>query len=138
MTMGTSGTGAFENDGAMDWAFKLTSLRAGTNAIAGALKRANKTRPGTAVDLDNALEGLAAAQIVAAGRGHPAKTLPENILEWVNEKNFVPDRAMTQQSLDAVRRIAENSELKESWNGEHAAAWQKEQRALLKRLALPF
>src|SRR5689334_5235570 len=87
--MGTTGTGAFENDGAMDWAFKLTSLRAGTTAIAAALKRANKTRPGATVELDDAAQGLAAAEIVAAGRGHPAKNLPGHVLEWVSEKNFL-------------------------------------------------
>ena len=132
--MGTWGVGAFENDGAADWADGLTP-RKKPAVIEKALARVAKTRAGKPVDLDDAIEGLAAAEIVAASRGHVAKHVPDEALDWIEKVRFASSRGVVAAAIAAVGRVAAESELKAEWNGDKS--WQREQQNLIARLRKP-
>jgi hypothetical protein len=147
--MGTWGVGAFENDGASDWAMELedssssapikraiariakTSPRRGTAQRSGAPPRL----PPTQVDLDDAIEALAAAELIAAARGHASPRIPDELTAWIAARTYAPDEKLTTAAIVAVQRIADNSELKSEWNGDNA--WQREQQRLVERLRKP-
>ena len=148
--MGTWGVGAFENDGASDWAMELEEASSPAAAVKRALSRVAKNAPrrGTAqrsgaprrlppkpVDLDDALEALAAAEIVAAARGHASPKLLDDVSAWVTQSGFVPSPELTTAAIVAVKCIAAHSELKSEWNGDKS--WQREQVNLIQRLRKP-
>lgn len=58
---------------------------------------------------------LAAAEVVAALRGKPAKSLPEEVTHWVSENRVDPGQ-LVQAARTAVDSIARRSELRDLWN----------------------
>ena len=129
--MGTWGAGAFENDAASDWLMELTDATS-TAPIRRAILRVQKIKAPNAVDLDDAIEALAAAEIIAAARGHPSAKFPDDLAAWMAARNFTPAEDLTESAIAAVTRIAANSELKSEWDGD--GAWLREQDNLIKRL----
>ena len=119
--MGAWGVKAFENDVALDWAAELEEF-ADYAAVAGALDAVMQDKA-EYLDADVCEEGVAAAEIVAAGAGKPAGDLPDDIRNWLAGKPQ-PDAKLVVESLSAIAAIREKSELKELWeDSDDLAAW---------------
>jgi len=87
-------------------------------------------------DVDDACFAVAAAEVVAAARGHGPEGLPDEIVDWLDDSASsvtVPDAVLARK---AVARVRENSELQELW-GENGSEndWDREMASLLARLA---
>ena len=130
--MGAWGAGSFENDDAMDWIGGLAP-GSGVNDVRAALV------PVTLAD-DHYVEApdcsiaIAAAEAVAAARGRPMPSLPEEVSAWAKtETKLAPE--LVELARAAVDRIARKSELKDLWDeSDSADAWRARISDLRKRL----
>ncbi len=127
--MGAWGAGPFDNDCAGDW---LDSLLEGKSVrpIGTALARGLKSPD----DADIESFAIAAAEVVATARQHPTAKSPE-LVEWLRERQFVPDEALVEQAQRAVENIQKKSELAELWAGD--AQWKRAMQRLAKALSQP-
>ncbi|HET7234013.1 MAG TPA: DUF4259 domain-containing protein [Longimicrobium sp.] len=118
--MGAWGTGVFDNDAALDW-FDALEQR-GADAVLVALQ----TIPEEAdtIEVDQANEALAAAEIVAACRARASSNLPGEATDWINAHETEIGPELLPLAIDAVTRIRAESELKDLWEeGDSAAEW---------------
>ena len=129
--MGAWGTGTFENDDAMD--FVIILLESDSLSPVEKVLRA-------VVDVEDYLEvdqganGLAAAEVIAALRGHPGK-LPSELEAWVTKIGTASDEMVTLARRAVGRIMTENSELRDLWEEtDEFSVWQAEVDDLLKRL----
>jgi uncharacterized protein DUF4259 len=130
--VGAWGAGSFDNDDAMDWVSGLAE-GSGDNALREALA------PFASTD-DSYLEAptcsiaIAAAEAVAAARGHPSASAPEEVAGWAEKKPVVATDLVT-LARAAVDRIARKSELKELWDeSDSADDWRTGMSDLRRRL----
>jgi Domain of unknown function (DUF4259) len=78
---------------------------------------------------------LAAAEIVAACCGRPAKNLPENAVEWVSAHPGLGKKRLVALAAKAVRRVEASSEMQESFDeSELKEEWHSVVKDLLSRL----
>lgn len=120
--MGAWGEGVFENDQAGDWLDHLVESGK-PKEIDKALTLAIKARPGK-LDADDAAAALAAAEVVAAARGHRHADLPDEAKEWLAESDYAPTAEAVALSVKAASRVRDDSELMELWaEGDELAAW---------------
>jgi hypothetical protein len=117
--MGAWGTGAFQNDAAADWvlAFQDGDARLAT-LVKRALARIAKVKAGKRLDLDDSVEAVAAAEVVATARGHAGPKLPAAVRKSIVNAAYAPDDAVSKMAARAVERIATNSELRDEWAGD--------------------
>ena len=111
--MGAWGTGLFDNDDAVDWAYELeeaTELTPVRQALSATL------------DTDGYLElpegacAAAAAGVVAASFDGTLTGLPEEVADWVRDHPDAATRADARLALDALERVTgQDSELRDSW-----------------------
>ena len=134
--MGAWGEGIFDNDAAGDWLDQL--VESGKSAaIDKALSLAIKAKAGE-LEADEAAAALAAAEVVAAARGHRHAELPSEAREWLADAGYVAAGATGELAAKAVQRVRDDSELAELWaEGDDVAAWKRGIAALLDRLAKP-
>jgi len=108
--MGAWGSGSFENDDAADWLAELGIIASDdlTKIFAQAADDP------TYFEAPAASVVVAAAEVVAALNGSPAKGVPEEIVNWtMNRPTPTPElKALALRALDRVRK---NSELKDLW-----------------------
>ncbi len=134
--MGAWDEGIFENDQAGDWLDQLVELGT-TNAIDQALSAAIKAKPGQ-LDADDAAAALAAAEVVAAARGHRHADLPDDVKEWLASSGYDPTAAAVALCVNSVKRVRDDSELAELWaEGGESVGWKRGISGLLARLAKP-
>ena len=120
--MGAWGAGTFENDDAMDWVYELEEE--GLKAVAAALKPVAAAKPKDYIEAPDASNALAAAEVVAALSGKPAKKLPEEVTAFVKSAKAKPDAGLLESARKAVARVQTSSELKELWDdGENPKEW---------------
>jgi hypothetical protein len=133
--MGTWGAGAFENDSVSDWVYELEEQN-DTTILLDALTEAAETDE--YLDVDEGDIAVACAEIVAALNGHPAQSLPDNVVEYINRVS-PPGVEMTDLALRALERVkADNSELKELWDeSDSREEWFKSLADLEARLGKP-
>ena len=116
--MGAWGAGSFENDDAMDWVADLAEgsgdavLREAFAPFAVTDDRYLEA-PGCAI-------AIAAAEAVAAARGRPTGSLPEEVRDWVKKKPAVSADLLV-LARAAVDRVVRKSELQELWDGSDSA-----------------
>lgn len=131
--MGTWGFKTFENDGAADWLYDLEEAEQHEflfKPIRDALKAKGK------IDIDDCLESLAAAEVMAGSRYEPPKDLPRIARSWIKRTAFVAKDADLKLAIRAVEKICKKSELKDTWESEgKLTPWLKEVKELSKRLA---
>lgn len=134
--MSAWGDGVFENDQAGYWIDQL--VESGKSmAIDKALSFALKAKPGR-LEADEASEALAAAEVVAAARGHRHADLPDDAKEWLATSGYVPTESSCALCVKTVERVRDDSELMELWaEGDELSAWNRGIRGLLGRLAKP-
>src|SRR5687767_6352150 len=110
--MGAWGSGSFENDDALDWVTGLAddSSDAVREALAPIASAGDEY-----LQAPDCSMAIAAAEAVAAARGHPNNALPEEVAGWAAKKPVVtPD--LVELARAAVDRILNNSELKDLWD----------------------
>ena len=114
--MGAWGVGTFENDSAADWLAHIPAALPQTLGLT--------FRPVVAIEPDlyleepEASEALAAAEVVAAMRGHPGEAVanrPE-VGEWAQEHASWLQPDLERDALVAVDRIRSSSELHDLWS----------------------
>src|SRR2546421_12555394 len=119
--MGAWGPGSFDNDDAMDW---VSGLRAGSGdkVLRAALAPAASAGD-SYLEAPTCSIAVAAAEAVAAVRGRPAASLPEELTGWITSKPAVQPE-LARVAMAAVDRIARSSELKDLWDeSESADEW---------------
>jgi hypothetical protein len=134
--MSAWGDGVFENDQACDWLDQLVETGKPT-AIDKALSFALKAKTGR-LEADEASAALAAAEVVAAARGHRHADLPDDAKEWLATSGYVPTESSLALCIKTVERVRDDSELRELWaEGDELPAWKRGISGLLGRLAKP-
>jgi hypothetical protein len=110
--MGAWAAGSFDNDDAMDWVIGLSDA-SGDSVVREAL--APLVSPDARyLEAPRCSIAIAAAETVAAARGHPTAALPEEVAGWIEKKPAVsPDLVVL--AREAVDRILRESELKDLW-----------------------
>ena len=129
--MGAWGESVFYCDSAEEWAEQLIS-QTRTAMVMKPITAIVKLRAGALMEADPCAIGLAAAEVIAAAQGHPCRGLPEEILEWLSQRDYSPRAEDVKLAREAVARIAEDSELRGLW--ENAGAWSTGLRKLGERL----
>ena len=128
--MGAWGTGAFDNDDALDWIGELED--GGITAIESALDEAIRSSD---LYAPTDVEAIAAAEIVAAANRRPLPGLTDEIAALVAHvaPSVTPDH--TARARTAVERVLNASELAELWaETDDADEWRGLVEDLIKRL----
>jgi hypothetical protein len=89
------------------------------------------------LELELARQAVAAAELAASCAGHPGEQLPDHILIWTQTHPHLPHDSETEQAVQAVTRIGEDSELRQRWQAsgrEGERAWRHEIDDLIARL----
>lgn len=110
--MGVWGTGAFDNDEAIDWLYRLDAE--GNELLLKTLEEA--TRCQEYLEVLVCFGGVAAAEIVAALKDGDISGLPDIARQWIGGQDKPPEDYLVQLALRAVRRIRMDSELKDLWS----------------------
>ena len=129
--MGAWGTGAFENDTALDWVWELED--GGIIAIESALDDAVRASD---LSAPTDVEALAAAEVVAAATGRPLPGLSDDIATLVAHVAPSVTAEHIARARTAVERVLDASELAELWaETDDADEWRGLVEDLLQRLA---
>jgi len=130
--MGTWGYGNFDNDSAVDWLMDFAEesseakIRSAFNMI--------EDSDGIAESMD-CEEALVAAEVVAQLCGSTSEDFPEEELEIINSSGFKCSPDLTVIAIEIIRKIKQNSELKELWDdSEEAGFWLEAVNELEQRL----
>lgn len=125
---------SFGNDDAMDWANQCTGSN-GPKFIAFSLDAALSDGYLEAPDGSAA---VAAAEVVAASRGKPAKALPKELSSWLDKQQRAEIAKLAPIAAKAVSRVLNGpkSELRELWqeNKKDFPAWRGHMQNLIARL----
>jgi hypothetical protein len=132
--LGTWGPGPFENDAALDWLLVLGGSDdpgLPQNLLRG-LDRASS---------HNARDGaraVAAAEAIAASRGHPGGRLPGEIHRWLAAAEPRADAAAADLAIGVLAKVAgEDSELRSLWAQALGSRWRSTVDDLGRRLREP-
>jgi hypothetical protein len=129
--MGAWGVGSFDNDTALDWLDTLHRLGREALQIAFATIAEEDER----IETEQARIAIAAAEAVAAARGHAGPDLPGELAEWVDARGRDVDASLAAQAADAVTRIRDRSDLADMWEEQDSGAeWETTVSNLLERL----
>lgn len=120
--MGAWDIGPFDNDDACDWLYDLErseDVSLLSNTLEGVTEIGEEY-----LEAPECCTAIAAAEILAAMRGKPAGTLPENAREWIKKNQAREVGELLPLALSALARIRSNSELKELWEeSDEAERW---------------
>lgn len=134
--MGAWGTGAFENDDAVDWLAQLTDEGAGI--VRQTFDEVLRTAPAY-VERDVGARTVAAAELVAALQGRPGHDLPPELIAWLAAHSHgLADARLVEDAQRALTCAvdAQISELAELWaDTPDAHRWQRGVADLRARLA---
>ncbi|HEY7689984.1 MAG TPA: DUF4259 domain-containing protein [Dongiaceae bacterium] len=122
--MGTWGPGAFENDTAGEWLFRLEKS-AGLGFV-------EKTLAAVKLDGEDELEApqaekaLAACEVLAALLGSPSDDLPPEAETWAEDNAADPSGELIERAIAVIDLVLSNSELKQQWDdSEDGENWQE-------------
>jgi hypothetical protein len=112
--MGAWGAGSFENDDASDWLADFCDDPQ-QERISDALAGVAGMGAGEFLEAPDCSIALAAAEIVAALKGAPLSTMPDELKECLATLNLKADSGMISSALKITERIRTDSELKDLW-----------------------
>src|SRR5688500_11429269 len=110
--MGTWGPGVFDNDSAWDWVNDFLD-DPGLRAAESAIRTVAEWEDDEYLEVDESGAALAAAEVIAALKGHPNAQLPDEIKAWVETNSTAVDGRFTAIALKAIARIKSDSEMQE-------------------------
>jgi hypothetical protein len=61
-------------------------------------------------------ELLAAAEVVAAGRGRPSAQVPRYVIDWLIAQDMLFSPGVVMFAIEGVKRVCEHSQLREVWD----------------------
>lgn len=128
---GAWGTGAFENDAALDWLSACVQAQ-GNSAVSSAL---NAVFDGEFVDADIGAAAIAAAEAVAAQRGRPGPHLPTDLRRCLEHQLKSANLAASAAKVVEKVRNPKTSELAAEWAKNNLKEWHASLDDLAKRLA---
>jgi len=117
--MGAWNATSFGNDSANDWAYELEKYTDLT-LIERTLEKVLVKHTGEYIDVDEAAEAIAAAEVLAwlNGKPTPVDAYTEKVAKWVELHPRRPSRPLLKQAIAALDRITiEPSEVLEFWGG---------------------
>lgn len=118
--MGTWGSGAFANDAALDWMADLVKA-ADLARVRGVLSDVLRTTDEP--EAETSQQALAAAEVVAALRGFPARDLPDELKDWVDDASVDVSPELVKMAVEAVARVGADSELARLWARSDPGDW---------------
>ncbi|MGA7291424.1 MAG: DUF4259 domain-containing protein [Terriglobales bacterium] len=126
------GTGSFDNDDAKNFLGVLHSKEPADLELVLAQVADHEGY----LEAPESSVAVAAAEVVATGRGKPPATVPHEIAEWVNKVEGEPSTKLSELARRAVDRVRTNSELKDLWlEAEGLNDWSAALRDLEERLS---
>lgn len=131
---GAWGVGPFENDDALDFALQLQEY---DSYQAIWLPFGEIIRSDSYIDATIGAQAIAAAGVVAALRGKPRPTLPEDLAKWVESKNWSGDVKLVGTAEMCLKKVLDpaRSELAQLWqDSDQYEAWRAAGEELLKDL----
>lgn len=132
--MGAWGAGSFDNDEALDWLAQAPDV-AGLAGLFGEAS-AEFAQSGE-LDATTASRVLAAAELVAAARGHGLEGLPGDAVTLARALGK-PEPALVEQAREAVSAVLGGSELAELWaESDEPGEWSRAVTSLVARLDRP-
>lgn len=115
--MGAWGAGSFENDSALDWLDSFCDdSGAGIAPIVEALTAIAELTSADYLEVDEASDAIAAAELIAALQGRPPLHLPDCATAWLNAQHVIIDPGLIVLALGVVDRVKANSELQDLWS----------------------
>lgn len=108
------GVASFENPPARDWFFLLEEAVDPGGVIASALDGA--LGEADYLGLNPSCEAIAAGEISASCAGHAPDNLPDHVRAWVDAHPHQPHDSEIDQTMQAVKRVREESELRDYWD----------------------
>ena len=135
LAMGAWGTASFENDSAIDWFFRLEEAVDPGEVITLALDAA--VGEADELGVEAACEAVAAAELSASCAGHGPERLPDRVRAWVEMHPHEPHDSELAVAVQALRRVREESELREQWDEDFEAQgerWLREIDDLIARI----
>jgi len=130
----TWGAGLFQDDLATDFAAQIVDGD-GLAVLRRALAAAGQARGHLLYEF--AVQGLIAAEVLAALGGQPAKAMPPELQDWVvaHRSDAIRD-ALWSLARSAVERVKQDSEISELWaRSNEFGRWIEKVDDLLSRLA---
>lgn len=120
--MGAWGTGPFENDDALDWAYELDEapeLSTVRDALAATMDTDGY------LEAPEAARAVGAAVVVAATFDGDLRGLPTEVVGWIRDHPDAAARGDARLAVDALARVvSEESELRAVWaDAPDGAAW---------------
>ncbi|MBV1775341.1 DUF4259 domain-containing protein [Burkholderiaceae bacterium DAT-1] len=143
--MGTWGHSAFENDAASDWLADLydagniapveKAIRAALPEKPSLLKKLLGAKANTYLDADVASVALVAAEVLAALRGNPHASIPQELADFLQTHESSVSDELYSLAIGVVSRIGIDSELCELWQeaGEFVL-WKEDLDLLVRRI----
>lgn len=129
-------TECFLNEESLDWLRDLLDEQE-IYFINDTLELIADYPPGESPDLWDCHCALAAAEMVAAAKGHPPAKFPKAAKAWLDRNEFVPDEELLQFAVKALSRIEADSDLKKYWDAHSdSALWYESMAHLRERLGL--
>jgi hypothetical protein len=114
--MGGKETGNFANDDATDWLYELEES-SGPDLLKAAFKAINGYP-----ETSDCCIALAAAEVVAAAKGHPSPELPDDLRQWIEDQdNLDAIKNLAKSAIAAVNKVSTKSELRDKW--EESDSW---------------
>ncbi|WP_082567805.1 DUF4259 domain-containing protein [Pelomonas sp. Root1217] len=125
---------SFSNDDAMDWASQCARSK-GPKFISVAL---NAALADGYLEAPECSMAVAAAEVVAASKGRPSKSLPKELSSWLEQQQKAEIAKLAPVAAKAVLRVLNGpkSELRELWqeNKKEFPAWSGRMQSLIARL----
>ena len=130
--MGAWGSGSFENDDAADWLAGLATI---TPDDLTRIFTRSADDP-SYLEAPDASAAVAAAEVIAALPGSPAKNVPPQIVEWVENHREASTPELKALAARALDRVRSDSEVKDLWlEADGVKDWTEEIQDLQTRLA---
>lgn len=132
--MGAWASDSFSNDDALDWLQDFVEAPT-IEMLRDTLEHVTTLDPDDDLEGPDCSEAIAAAEIVAALNGKPAANLPDDLKTWLQSDHGLTAGELRPIASATVKRIAENSELKELWEeSDFYEKWTTEVSDLMRRL----
>ena len=134
--MGAWGPDSFENDSALDTVNQIVESTSYGYIEAAFLECGREFSDHNFIELDLACAVIVGAEVIAALRGAPSKTLPKLLSSWIAENRPKDLNALSRKAAGALHLVTSEdvSELKNLWEESNPSEWYNSIRDLKERM----